>query len=284
MTTQSEFIEINWDGRSLQLEISLIGKTGTDSPFIVFLHEGLGSISSWKDFPTRLCNALSCRGLVYSRPGYGQSTPFDQDASWGMDFMHRQAYEVLPILLDNLEITPANHQFWLFGHSDGASIALLYASAFSDHVNGLIVVAPHILVEDLTIQSIEQLEQSYKRGDLRDRLAVHHCDPDSTFSGWIREWLSAEFRNWSIVDALNRIQAPLLAIQGTSDEYGTYAQVAGIAERVPDVEIFEIAGCRHSPHRTHPDTLLDRSAQYIRKQISQELSVGNLGRRQRRID
>ena len=104
MTTQSEFIEINWDGRSLRLEISLIGKTGSDSPIIVFLHEGLGSISSWNDFPTRLCNALSCRGLVYSRPGYGQSTPFDQDASWGMDFMHRQAYEVLPILLDNLEI------------------------------------------------------------------------------------------------------------------------------------------------------------------------------------
>lgn len=265
MKTCSDFAEISWDGRAVQLQYSLLEYGGSDSPIVVFLHEGLGSVSSWRDFPSRLCGILSCRGLVYSRPGYGQSTPFDQDASWGTDFMHRQACEVLPTLLGNLKIDPAGNQFWLFGHSDGASIALLYAAAYPDHVNGLIAVAPHILVEDLTVESIERLEHAYMRGGLRDRLAAHHSSPDSTFGDWSRAWLSDDFRNWSIQDSLARIQAPVLAIQGASDEYGTSAQIEGIAQRVPNTEILKIPDCGHSPHRTHPQTLLNSSARYIRR-------------------
>lgn len=268
MKSQSDFMEIYWGGRPIKLEVSLLGKAGSDVPIIVFLHEGLGSVTSWKDFPNRLCSGLGYRGLVYSRPGYGQSTAFDRNASWGVDFMHRQAYEVLPMLLDKLQIDPVQNHLWLFGHSDGASIALLYANAFPNHVNGLIAVAPHIVVEDLTIKSIEQLEQAYSKGKFRQKLAAHHADPDSTFYGWSRVWLSREFRSWSIQALLSRIQAPILVIQGTRDEYGTYAQVAGIEEQLTNVEIIEIAGCGHSPHRTHSDTLLNCSMQFVKQLFS----------------
>jgi pimeloyl-ACP methyl ester carboxylesterase len=158
-----EFVEIDWAGRRVRIEHQWIARERGTSPLIVFLHEGLGSLAMWKDFPLRLCDAAGCRGLVYSRPGYGRSTPRAAEEAWGLDFMHRQAHEVLPALLQALHIDSASEANpgwpWLFGHSDGGSIALLYAARWPSSVAGAIVVAPHILVEDRSVRSISQARE-----------------------------------------------------------------------------------------------------------------------------
>ncbi len=257
------FTKLYWDQRSIRLEYTCVGIENPVAPLIVFLHEGLGSLRLWKDFPNRLCAATRCRGLVYSRPGYGQSTPFPTNEFWGTDFMHRQAYEVLPALLTNLGIDGSRDQIYLFGHSDGASIALLYASRFADFVNGLIVVAPHIMVEAVTVNSINRLKKTYGTGDMKIKFSAHHIDANATFSGWSQVWLDQAFRSWSIESELHKIQSPLLIVQGTKDEYGTVGQVNSIIQKLPNSEYMEIPGCGHAPHRTHPDALLSRSTQFI---------------------
>ncbi len=216
----------------------------------------------WKDFPARLSAALGCRGLVYSRPGYGRSTPRRADEAWDPDFMHRQALEVLPALLAALGVDPAGDPPWLFGHSDGGSIALLYAAHRPDRVAGAIVLAPHIRVEDLSVTSIEQARTAYLETDLRSRLARYHDDPDSPFWGWNRIWLDPSFRQWSIEDEIGAIRCPLLAIQGLDDEYGTLAQIRGIARRVPQTELLELPSCGHSPHRDQPDRVIAACAAF----------------------
>jgi pimeloyl-ACP methyl ester carboxylesterase len=222
----------------------------------VFLHEGLGSVSMWRDFPRRLTEALQCRGLVYSRPGYGQSTPRRHDERWSPDFMHRQAHELLPALFGALQIDTSTDQPWLLGHSDGGSIALLHAARFPQRVKGLIVLAPHILVEDVSITSIRAARSAYETTDLRERLARHHDDPDSAFRGWNDVWLSPAFRDWSIEGEIGAIDCPLLAIQGLDDEYGTLEQVRGIARRVPQTQLLELPSCGHSPHRDQPEAVV----------------------------
>jgi pimeloyl-ACP methyl ester carboxylesterase len=218
---------------------------------MVFLHEGLGSLAMWKDFPRRLCDALGWRGLVYSRPGYGRSTPRAAEEAWGLDFMHRQAHEVLPALLRALHVDSPP---WLFGHSDGGSIALLYAARFQPA--GLVVLAPHIQVEDLSVNSIEQARIAYLETDLRQRLAKYHDDPDSAFWGWNGIWLHPPFRNWSIEAEIGAIACPLLAVQGVDDEYGTLEQIRGIARRVAPTRLLELPQCGHSPHRDQPEALI----------------------------
>ena len=265
MTHPVRFVEIPWDNRTIELEYSFVGPSNPVAPLIVFLHEGLGSLSLWKDFPARLCAASGFQGLVYSRPGYGRSTPVDHDTFWGTDFMHRQAYDVLPGLLAGLDINPAHKPIWLFGHSDGASIALLFGARYPELTRGMILVAPHIVVEDITVASIRKLQRSYRQDNLAAKFARHHIDPDATMRAWSRVWLDEEFLNWSILPELSQISAPVLAIQGTDDEYGTYKQIAGIAEQVSDIEVFEIPGCRHAPHRTHTEALLMRSLQFLRQ-------------------
>ena len=145
----AEFVDIDWRGRAVRIEHAWIARERAGAPLVVFLHEGLGSLAMWKDFPQRLCDAAGCRGLVYSRPGYGRSTPRAAEEAWGLDFMHRQAHEVLPALLAALGVGAA--PLWLFGHSDGGSIALLFAARFARQMAGAIVVAPHILVEELSV-------------------------------------------------------------------------------------------------------------------------------------
>jgi pimeloyl-ACP methyl ester carboxylesterase len=226
---------------------------------MVFLHEGLGSVSMWRDFPARMVDALGWRGLVYSRPGYGRSTPRPHDESWAPDFMHRQAREVLPALLRALDI---DHP-WLFGHSDGGSIALLHAAAFPSRVAGLIVLAPHIFVEDVSITNISQAREAYVAGSLRASLAKHHADVDSAFWGWNDIWLSPSFRGWSIEAELSAITGPLLAVQGLDDEYGTLAQIRGIADRVPGTRLLELPDCRHSPHRDQPEQVINSAAGFV---------------------
>ena len=220
----------------------------------------------WKDFPQRVCAAAGLRGLVYSRPGYGRSTPRDVEEAWGLDFMHRQAHEVLPALFGALGVDSTTRPLWLFGHSDGASIALLYAARFAGNVAGAVLMAPHICVEDLSVASIEQARTAYLETDLRERLAKYHDDPDSAFWGWNRIWLHPPFKQWSIEAELATIRCPLLAVQGLDDEYGTLEQIRGIARVVPRTELLELPNCGHSPHRDQPERMIAAAAGFIRRQ------------------
>jgi pimeloyl-ACP methyl ester carboxylesterase len=257
------FVDIDWAGRPVTIEHAWVGVDDPGRPLIVFLHEGLGSVSMWRDFPQRLCEAAHCRGLVYSRPGYGRSTPRAPDAAWNPDFMHRQALEVLPALLQALGIDAATDKPWLFGHSDGGSIALLFAAAYADQVAGCILLAPHIEVEDLALTSIAQARQAYVESDLRSRLARHHDEPDSAFWGWNDIWLHPQFRHWSIAAEISAVRCPLLAVQGLDDEYGTLEQIRGIARRAPQTQLLELPACGHSPHRDQPDTLITAATAFI---------------------
>ena len=259
-----DLVAIDWRGRTVQIEHQWLAPERLGAPLPVFLHEGLGSVSMWRDFPRRLCDAAGCRGLVYSRPGYGRSTPRAAEEAWGLDFLHRQAHEVLPALLQALGVDTRAQPPWLFGHSDGGSIALLHAARFPQHVAGLVVLAPHILVEDLSVASIGQARQAYLGGDLRARLARHHDDPDSAFWGWNDIWLHPPFRHWSIEDEIAAIACPVLAVQGLDDEYGTLAQIRGIARRVPQARLLELAACGHSPHRDQPALLVAAVVDFLR--------------------
>lgn len=254
------FVDIDWHGRKVRIEHAWIGRERAGRPLIVFLHEGLGSVSMWRDFPARLCEAVNARGLVYSRPGYGRSTPRAPEEAWGLDFMHRQAHEVLPALLEALDIDVARERPWLLGHSDGGSIALLYAARWWAQLSGLVVLAPHIFVEDLSIRSIEEARTAYETTDLKARLARHHDDPDSAFRGWNDIWLHPPFRQWTIEAEIGSIGCPLLAIQGLDDVYGTLEQIRGIARRVPQTRLLEIPACGHSPHRDQPEAVIQAVA------------------------
>jgi pimeloyl-ACP methyl ester carboxylesterase len=262
---KTRLVDIEWAGRHVRIEHAWVGERNDDAPLLVFLHEGLGSVSMWRDFPERLCRAAHCRGLVYSRPGYGQSSPREADEHWSPDFMHRQAREVLPALLAALGVDTAARPPWLFGHSDGGSIALLYAAMFPDRLRGAIVVAPHIVVEDISITSIEQARAAYLQGDLRQRLARHHADVDSAFWGWNDIWLDPAFRDWKLTEAIREIRAPLLAVQGLDDEYGSLLQIRGIQARVPHTQLLELADCGHSPQRDQPAALIAASCAFIEK-------------------
>jgi pimeloyl-ACP methyl ester carboxylesterase len=191
--SRSTQVEVAWRGRTLQLECQWIGEARQHAPTLVFLHEGLGSLAMWKDFPARVCAASGLRGLVYSRPGYGRSTPRAPDERWPVRFMHEQAFEVLPALLSQLGI----QRPWLFGHSDGGSIALLHASALP--TAGVIAVAAHVFVEEFGLRSIEAARLAYETTDLPARLARYHADVDTmptsirpsgggTTSGWTRRF------------------------------------------------------------------------------------------------
>jgi pimeloyl-ACP methyl ester carboxylesterase len=250
------FVDVAWHGRTVRIEHAWITPGRTDAPLFVFLHEGLGSVAMWRDFPARFCAALGVRGLVYSRPGYGRSTPREPGEAWQPDFMHRQAREVLPAFLRAVGIDVARDRPWLFGHSDGGSIALLHAAAFPDAVAGAVVLAPHILVEDVSVTSIEAARVAYETTSLRERLARYHDDVDSAFWGWNRIWLDPAFRAWSIEEEIRAIRCPLLAVQGLEDEYGTLEQVRGIARRVPQAQVVELPDCGHSPHKDQPQAVI----------------------------
>jgi pimeloyl-ACP methyl ester carboxylesterase len=255
----SHFVEVEAGARTLRIEHRWAGDPAA-APLLVFLHEGLGSVSMWRDFPDRLCAAAGCRALVWSRPGYGRSTPRASGERWPPSYMHHQALEVLPALLRALAVaTPP----WLLGHSDGASIALLHAARFA--VAGCVVMAPHLFVEPVSLASIEQARRAYLDSDLRERLARYHDDPDSAFWGWNDIWLAPAFRDWNIEAEIAGIGAPLLAIQGLDDEYGTLAQIHAVARRVPQTELLELPDCGHSPHRDQPDAVIGAVTGFLRR-------------------
>lgn len=242
-----------------RLEYQLIHPERRGRPCLVFLHEGLGSIALWRDFPQALCTATGCRGLVYSRYGYGRSEPLAAPRT--VDFMHTEAIDVLPEILDLLDIRAPI----LFGHSDGASIALIHAATYPERVASTVVLAPHIMVEDVSIASIEAARDAYRSTDLRGKLARYHADPDSAFRGWNDIWLDPAFRNWNIEALLARIHCPLLAIQGEKDEYGTMRQIDGIAAnaRQTSVSLRKLADCGHSPHRDQPQAVIEATTAFI---------------------
>lgn len=232
---------------------------------VVLLHEGLGSVTMWRDFPARLAAASAHSVVAYSRLGYGKSErlPDGHDPAGPRrnlrtrDFMHREAYEILPAFLAALGID----QPVLFGHSDGASIALLYASRHP--VQGVIAMAPHVLVEDISIASIEKARSDWESTDLSARLGRFHDDAEGAFRGWSDAWLSPAFRDWNIEAELAAIKAPILAVQGENDAYGTLYQIEEIARRNPRTRLFKIPGCGHAPHREHPDIILSAVQSFL---------------------
>jgi pimeloyl-ACP methyl ester carboxylesterase len=241
-----------------KLEYLRILNSNPGARTIVFLHEGLGSISLWRDFPRRLAQACDCHALVYSRHGNGGSSALAEPRRG--DYMHREALDVLPALLDAFSIkNPV-----LFGHSDGGSIALIYAGSGLAPPAGVIVCAPHVFVEDSTIASIAAAGQAYVSTDLREKLSRHHSHVDQTFRGWNDIWLHPDFRSWRIDEYLPRIRCPVLALQGYEDEYGTMAQLDYIKEHTTTTRLVRLNDCRHSPHRDQPEILIAECSDFIR--------------------
>ena len=228
-------------------------------PTLVFLHEGLGSIRQWRDFPARVAQATGRRALIYNRYGYGNSDVLAEPRVT-VRFMHDEALVALPELLAKLKVDAP----LLVGHSDGASIALIYAGA-GHAVRGLALMAPHVFVEEMGLRSIEAVKRQFETTDLPERLGRYHRDARRTFCLWNVAWLDPQFRHWNIEEYLPSIRVPVLAIQGDDDEYGTMAQLGSIRERVRGpCELLELAACGHSPHRDQPDTVLAALVRFIR--------------------
>jgi len=239
------------------LEYRFAGGTGSRATELVMLHEGLGSMAMWKDFPERLAESTGCRVLAYSRRGYGSSSPLSEERS--PDYMHDEARHWLPLVLDRLAI----RRPVLFGHSDGASIALIHAAEPATRIAGVVALAPHVKVEPLTVASIADARTAYETSSLRARLAAYHRDVDAVFWSWNRIWLSPDFRGWNIEALLPDIRVPVLAIQGRDDEYGTLQQVESIHRALPRTELLVLDDCRHSPHRDQPAAVLEATRRFI---------------------
>lgn len=232
-------------------------------PTIVMLHEGLGSVSTWKDFPEQLADVTGCGVLVYSRYGHGRSDRLAEKRP--VEFMHHEGMAVLPGLLERFGI----RQPILLGHSDGASICLIYAGTAAEKPRGLILEAPHVFVEEMTVQSIASIGQSYKTSDLPAKLARHHAHAEEMFWGWNEVWLDARFRNWTIEEYLAAIRCPVLLIQGEQDEYGSFAQIDAIKARAARAECFLLAECGHAPHRDQPALTLAAMADFVARTIEE---------------
>jgi pimeloyl-ACP methyl ester carboxylesterase len=233
-----------------RIEYERIACGDSRAPTFVMLHEGLGSVAMWRDFPTQLASATRSNVVVYSRHGYGRSAPLRTPHA--VSYMHDEALVALPQFLDALQIENPI----LLGHSDGGSIALIHAGGSGREVAGIVVLAPHVFVEDLSISSIAAAKVAYETTSLRERLARYHDDVDGMFRGWNGIWLHPEFRSWNIEGYLPRITCPVLAMQGDDDEYGSIEQIHRIARAVRDVEWLSLANCRHSPHRDQPEQVL----------------------------
>jgi pimeloyl-ACP methyl ester carboxylesterase len=247
-------------GGPIELEAELFG---SGEGLIVFLHEGLGSLAGWGDWPRTLCAATKCRGLVFSRYGYGRSQCRPPHQAWPSDYLGIEAREHLPALLRALAIDPAREALTLFGHSDGATIALQYAAAFPQAAAAVIVLAPHLFVERLARDRIEQMRQRWQDGRLRARLAQLHDDPEGVFMGWSGCWLEPAFQRWSISDTLAAIRCPTLAIQGALDQYGTLEQLFELRRRVPHAGLLTLDGCHHIPHEEQPGTVRDAVVEFL---------------------
>ncbi|MEO8719096.1 MAG: alpha/beta hydrolase [Burkholderiales bacterium] len=243
-------------GHSLEYEWLDAAEPG--KPTLVFLHEGLGSMRQWRDFPLQLVKATGCRALLYSRYGYGQSDVLAEPRV-GVRFMHREALEVLPRLLAALRVARPV----LVGHSDGASIALIYAGA-GHTVRALALMAPHVFVEPICVDSIRKASAAFESSGLAGRLGKYHRDPVKTFHLWADVWLDPEFLKWNLEEYLPGIACPVLAIQGEDDEYGTMAQLEAIRRGVRgDFEALALPACGHAPFRDQPQATLAALTRFV---------------------
>lgn len=225
---------------------------------LVFLHEGLGSLELWRGFPALVHRATGRRTLVFSRHGYGRSAVLTEPRA--VDYMHREALEVLPELLVRLRY----ERPVLIGHSDGASIALIHAGSDDGDPSALVLLAPHVIVEDRSIEGIRAARKAYLANDLRERLRRYHADADATFWGWNRIWLDPAFQWWDIRSYLLAVSCPVLAVQGREDEYGTMRQLDLLERWVPaEVSRLELDRCRHSPHLDQPDATLEATVRFL---------------------
>jgi pimeloyl-ACP methyl ester carboxylesterase len=243
-----------------RLEYRWSGPPPAAAPTIVFLHEGLGSAGMWRDFPDRVAAAAGCGALIYSRLGYGESDSIRDPRP--VRFMHDEALQVLPAVLAHFGL----QKVLLFGHSDGASIALIYAGARLGPLCGLVLEAPHVFVEPVCLESIARLAETYETTDLGKRLARWHGpNTDSLFRTWTDVWLRPEFARWNIEAALPAITAPVLVLQGEDDEYGTVLQVAAVVDGVSGpAEALVLPGAGHSPHRDRPAEVEEATVRFVR--------------------
>jgi pimeloyl-ACP methyl ester carboxylesterase len=241
------------------LEYRMIGPAPSDAPTIVMLHEGLGSAGLWGDFPDRLAATTGAGVLVYSRAGYGASTKVELPRP--LDYMHIEALDTLPKLLDQIGF----RRGLLLGHSDGASIAAIYAGGVQDHrVGGVAMIAPHFIVEDIGLVSIAETRKAFESGSLREKLARWHGDVDNTFYGWSDAWLDPKFLKWDISECLAYIRVPVAILQGADDLYGTIRQIEIAQEECYcPVDVTVIPGAGHSPHREAPEETLNAIADFV---------------------
>ena len=252
------------------LEYRMIGPATDAAPTVVMLHEGLGSAGLWGDFPEKIASATGCGVFAYSRAGYGASSPVTLPRP--LDYMHIEATDVLPKLLDAIGF----RRGLLLGHSDGASIVAIYAGSRQDHrVMGIVLIAPHFIVEDVSVKSIAEIRTAYETTELKARLARWHRDVDNAFYGWNGAWLDPEFRDWDISEYLAYIRVPVAVIQGARDQYGTMRQVEiARAECYCPVEVTEVPGAGHSPHREAPGVTLDAIREFASAVLRSEGSPG----------
>jgi pimeloyl-ACP methyl ester carboxylesterase len=243
----------------LRLEYRDFPAAADGRPTLLLLHEGLGSVAMWRHFPEKLAAATGCRLIVWSRAGYGGSDPWPEPRNLG--YMHREAEEALPALLAALHI----ERPILVGHSDGGSIALIFAGAFPEVPLGIAVMAPHEFVEAETLAGIRAAREVWQTTDWPAKLGRYHADVAKVFSDWNDTWLSPPFADWNIEDCLAKIRCPVLAMQGEDDEYATMRQIEVIGERVPGSQVLKLPACGHSPHKDQEARVLSELAAFVRR-------------------
>jgi len=253
---------INVQGVSLHYEFLHPELLSTDKPLLVFLHEGLGSIAQWKDFPALLSNKMNYPALVFDRYGHGLSEKLKTTRQ--MTFMHEQAQVFLPELFSKLNLK--DHRKILIGHSDGGSISIIHAGSCPENIIGVITLAAHLFLEEISLQGIREAVKMFEQGTLRELLFKYHGNKTvSMFYGWADTWLKPNFREWSIEEFLPKIKVPFLAIQGDKDQYGSFAQLEGIQKQVKESRIELIHNCGHSPHLQQKEKVLNIMCKFIQK-------------------
>ncbi len=247
-----------------RLEACCWGPPPGQAPTVVLLHEGLGCVALWRNFPKKLAARTGFGIFAYSRQGYGRSTA--RAIKRPLDFMTIEAVDILPPVLDAIGF---EHGI-LVGHSDGASIAAIHAGAMNDpRVKGIALMAPHFFIEEKTLSSIRQARQAFDHGDLKDKFARYHNDAKATFYGWSDAWLDPEFKHWDITNYLAGIKVPVLALQGADDQYGTIAQIEVISDMPGNrVKTHMLADCRHAPFLERPEITLSLIANFAQQSIT----------------
>jgi pimeloyl-ACP methyl ester carboxylesterase len=251
------------------LEYACFGPDPASAPTIVMLHEGLGSLGLWRDTPQRIADLTSHGVFVYSRAGHGGSDLTDLPRP--LDYMTIEATEILPEVLNGVGISSAI----LLGHSDGATIAAIYAGSVEDYrIRGLILMAPHFFTEKMGLEAIERSLEEYKNGDLKDRLSRHHADVENTFMGWNSAWLDPDFGEWNVSEVIDYLRIPVLAIQGVEDQYGTSAQIDEIESRIySPLEIVMLEDCKHAPHIDSPELTMQAISEFTARLSRMENEV-----------